>query len=329
MSDLCPKHMVFGPCADVASDGGCEVPGIRCPFVEQPAPRWVAMRTATASQMVPAISRPMLMSELPEPGNDGPAIRAIARRLADGATIDAVLFGDTNFSRVRFPPSYRAALVESEGLKAWPGMNARDRNRVALEGELAALAEIGVAGVHCVTGNHTHSGHRPDAQPVFDLDSTRLASLAAGMGHTVSIGASPHTKPVEQRPARTADKAFAGASWAFIDQPIDPDEVDRFIRAVRLAGATGLRFAAVVTVPLFADDLVRLLAYPNARVPAGWGEAMSGAFPAPGVELATALCRRLLAVDGLDGVLLGATCGPEHAAAAADAFINVAGQLRG
>ena len=105
------------------------------------------------------------------------------------------------------------------------------------------------------------------------------------------------------------------------------DEVGRFIRAVRLAGAHGFRFAAVGTVPLFADDLVRLLAYPNARVPAGWGEAMSGAFPTPGSDLATALCRRLLRVDGLDGVLLGATCGPEHAAAAADAFID--GQLRG
>ena len=327
MSDVCPKRMEFGPCADVSADGDCEVPGIRCPFISHPAPRWVATPPSLPPTLPPLL-RPLVMSELPEPGNDGAAIRAIARRLADGATVDAVLFGDTNYSRVRFPPSYRAILVESEGLRAWPGLNARDRNRVALEGELAALAEIGVAGVHCVTGNHTQSGHRPDAQPVFDLDSTRLASLAAGMGHTVSIAASPHTTPVDQRPVRTADKAFAGASWAFIDQPVDPDEVDRFIQAVRLAGATGLRFAAVVTVPLFADDLVRLLAYTNARVPAGWGEAMSRAFPTPGPDLALAFCRRLLRLDGLDGVLLGATCGPEHAEAAADAFIHVAGQLR-
>ena len=93
--------------------------------------------------------------------------------------------------------------------------------------------------------------------------------------------------------------------------------------------ALDLRFAVVVTVPMFADDLVRLLAYPNARVPTGWGEAMSRAFPVPGVELAADLCTQMLRVDGVDGVLLGGTCGPEHAVAAADAFLEVAGRLRG
>ena len=269
------------------------------------------------------------MSELPEPCNDGAAIRTVARRLAAPGVIDAVLFGDTNFARVRFPPSYRAALVQQEGLQAWPGLNARDRNRVALEGELAAMADLGVAGVHIVTGNHTISGDRPDAQPVFDLDSTRLGALAAGMGLQVSVAASPHTIPTDQRPARTADKAAAGAVWAFIDQPVDPDEVAGFVAAVRAAGAAFLRFAVVVTVPVFADDLIRLLAYPNARIPAGWGEAMSRATPVAGTSLALALSRHLLAVDGVDGVVLGATCGPEHASAAADAFIEVAQQLRG
>lgn len=137
------------------------------------------------------------------------------------------------------------------------------------------MADLGVAGVHVVTGNHTLSGDRPDAQPVFDLDSTRLAALAVGTGLQVSVAASPHTIPTDQRPARTADKAAAGAAWAFIDQPVDPDEVAGFVAAVRAAGAASLRFAVVVTVPVFADDLFRLLAYPNARVPAGWGAAMS------------------------------------------------------
>lgn len=49
----------------------------------------------------------------------------------------------------------------------------------------------------------------------------------------------------------------------------------------------------------------------------------------PGVDLAADLCEQMLRVDGVDGVVLGATCGPEHAIAAADAFLDVAGRLRG
>lgn len=139
MTDACPKRMLFGPCADLDADGVCEVPGIRCPFVTNPAPRWAVSATTPDA---PAPIRPLVMSELPEPGNDGAAIRAVARRMAAGGVIDAVLFGDTNFARVRFPPSYRAALVQQEGLRVWPGLNARDRNRVALEGERRWLISV-------------------------------------------------------------------------------------------------------------------------------------------------------------------------------------------
>ncbi|MER3482437.1 MAG: methylenetetrahydrofolate reductase, partial [Meiothermus sp.] len=85
-----------------------------------------------------------------------------------------MLLGDHGGARVQFPPAYRAMLVKRTGLEPWVGLNCRDRNRVALEAELAALKHLGVAGVHAVTGDHPVSGHRPDALPVFDLDSAQL-----------------------------------------------------------------------------------------------------------------------------------------------------------
>ena len=119
--------------------------------------------------------------------------KALTASQVDNPTGD--LLGDHGAERVHFPPSYRARLLADEGVAAWPGVNCRDRNRVALEGELAACADAGVAGVHCVTGDHPALGHRPDAMPVFDLDSTDLTALARREGLRVSVAHAPASPP--------------------------------------------------------------------------------------------------------------------------------------
>jgi methylenetetrahydrofolate reductase (NADPH) len=338
----CPKRMEYGPCADLGANGECEVspdaggPG-RCTLIDKPLVRWSKTPSTTTTPAHPLIKsgRPLVMTELPDFVQEGSEIKRITRELA--GHVDAVLFGDANWQRVKFPPSYRAALVQSEGLAAWPGINARDRNRIALEGELLALADLGVAGVHCVTGNHTVSGHRPDAAPVFDLDSTRLTALAAQMGHTVSIAASPHTLPVEGRPIRTADKAAAGASVCMVDQPSTGNELTAFISAVRSNGATALTFMPVITVVLSMEDFYRWSQYPNARIPSRWQEAFREADKKTlnarqveqlGRQLALQLAEELLAVEHVRGVLFGATADPTRADDVVAAFRDVCSSVR-
>ena len=145
---------------------------------------------------------------------------------------DAALFGDAGWARVQLPPSYRAALVAGEGLRPWAGLNCRDRNRVALEAELHGLADVGAA-VHCVTGDHTELGHRPDAQPVFDLDSTQLAALAAAAGLLVSVAENPVAAPVELRPARAAEKAKAGAQVCIVNHAGTAERLRAFVSATQ------------------------------------------------------------------------------------------------
>lgn len=331
--------MQYGPCADVGEQGGCEVPHsaggpLMCPFVSA-AERGGLLRYpgdgktgAPSAVSAPHSAKPLLFTEFPDVGCDSKATRSVAKLLA--GHVDAVLFGDTNWNRVQFPPSYRAALLGQEGLAAWPGLNARDRNRVALEGELRALHDIGVAGVHCVTGNHTFSGNRPDAAPVFDLDSTRLTALASSIGLTVSVAASPHTMPTSARPLRTFDKALAGASWCMIDQPGDPSEVAAFIGKVRACGSTTLAFMPVVTIVTSLDDLDRWQQYPNARIPLGWREKLAGASNVAdiGRALAVELAKRLLHLDGVSGILLAATGATSAANEIAPLFRETTAELR-
>ncbi len=323
--------MVYGPCADVGTDGSCEVPTASggpgaCTFLHV-APRFGSGNMAIAKP--PSMPcAPLILSELPENENSSAEFSRTARRLVD--SVDAVLFGDANWMRVRFPPSYRARLLHDVGLGAWPGLNARDRNRVALEAELAALADLGVAGVHCVTGNHTHSGHRPDAAPVFDLDSTRLTELAASYGHRISVAASPHTPPTHLRAARTAGKAAAGATVCMVDQPSTAAELARFIAETRAHGAADLGFVPVVSVVFERDDFVRWSQYPNARIPSGWAERIADAndVAATGAELAMELTESLLRVDGTVGVLLASTASPDQCDRVADTFAALAVDLR-
>ena len=209
----CPKHMEYGPCGGVEFDGSCEVSPHRCVFLDLPTVRW---HGAAPSPVVPGRGSPD--SVLPDAADAGAgavsagavAMRARMRtgpvvvadfpaRALDAASIaecgqilsgsvDAELAGDAGSARVQFPPAYRATLIHATGLQVWSGFTCRDRNRVAMEGELAALAHVGVAGVHCVTGDHTRTGSRPDAAPVFDLDSTQSASLAASRNIGMSSG---------------------------------------------------------------------------------------------------------------------------------------------
>lgn len=155
----CPKHMVFGPCGGVRADGSCEIGG-PCAFVGPGAVvapavpvATVALPTAAAEQLRSLMERrQIVVVDLPSAGPDADLERRLASTLA--GHVDAALLGDAPWARLQFPPAVRAGLVAQQGLRPWCGLNCRDRNRVALRAELAALAATGVGAVHCVTGDY-------------------------------------------------------------------------------------------------------------------------------------------------------------------------------
>ena len=180
----CPKDMTYGPCGGVSADGACEVGPFACVFLDRDVVSWKETARHAAPPVEDALvvasrSRPLVVADLADRPLDAGSTRTAVAQLT--SSVDAVLFGDTGWARVQLSPAYRASVIAAEGMRPWAGLNCRDRNRVALEGELAALADVGAA-VHCVTGDHTAIGHRPEARAVFDLDSTELASLAARRG---------------------------------------------------------------------------------------------------------------------------------------------------
>ncbi|MFT4122927.1 MAG: methylenetetrahydrofolate reductase C-terminal domain-containing protein [Microbacteriaceae bacterium] len=250
--ERCPKRMTYGPCGGVGFAGECEVSPQRCSFVDLETVRWHGVEADAPpgrSDPVPAPRPParadwmrgrlaagrVVVADLPARALDADSLAECAGILV--GSVDAVLAGDSGSARVQFAPSYRAQLLRAAGMDVWSGLNCRDRNRVALEGELAALAHAGVAGVHCVTGDHTRTGARPDAAPVFDLDSTGLASIARAAGHLVSVAEAPATPPVARRAARLVEKARAGAEVCFVNHAGGAGPVADFVAAARAQAA--------------------------------------------------------------------------------------------
>lgn len=325
----CPKHMVHGPCGGVREDAQCELGDRPCPFVGTPTVRWAGATAVaqTRPPMLRAEAAPFVLADLPHVPLDARAVSAAAAALAGHA--DAVLFGDTGWARTQLPPSYRAMLVAREGLLPWAGLNCRDRNRVALEAEVAALADVG-AVVHCVTGDHTELGHRPEAKPVFDLDSTALAALAASYGVVVSVGENPVAPPVERRAARLVEKVRAGAAVCVVNHPGTPERVAAFIGAARASGVGDIAF--LVCVPLVASEagLALLQTFTGLALPPGYLETISYADdPASaGIDAAIAFAHDVLAIDGVQGVDLSSAVPPGEEEAALAAIATVCDAIR-
>lgn len=331
--------MTHGPCGGVEPDGQCELGDRRCVFVDGPVVPWLGPAPARVGASQPAVTadpllalagvRPIVLADLPDRPHDARSVRHAAAALAEH--VDATLFGDAGWARVQFSPSYRAALVASEGLRPWAGLNCRDRNRVALEAELHALADAGAA-VHCVTGDHTNLGDRPDAQPVFDLDSTQLAALARVAGLLVSVAENPVAPPLEWRPARAAEKAKAGAQVCIINHAGTVERLRGFVSATQaLPGGEHLRFLACVPLVTTVEGLALIRTFTALALPPGFVETIEAArdpFVA-GVDQAVRFATAALDVPGIVGVDLGAVYPPGSEDRAIAATIAVAQALRG
>ncbi|MFT4307538.1 MAG: methylenetetrahydrofolate reductase C-terminal domain-containing protein [Microbacterium sp.] len=321
----CPKAMSYGPCGGVEADGSCEVRPQPCVFLDAALPvRWPVRPPgdgpAAGDVLTPAglqvqeimARRPLVITGFPVRAMRSEDVAAVADVLRGRA--DAVLSGDAGRARVQFPPAYRALLMTRAGMRAWMGVNARDRTRVALEEELASLREIGVAGVHCVTGDHTLTGDRPDAKPVFDLESTTLLPRARAHGLLASFAESPAAPPTRLRGGRVREKQRAGGQLCLTQYCGDAAEAADFVALCRQAGAST---PVLPGIPLVVDRAgAQLLAsFHAAKLPTGYLDRLFSArdVRAEGIRLAVDYGRALLEVAGVGGVVVagGAAIGAE------------------
>lgn len=119
-------------------------------------------------------------------------------------------------------------LLKDEGLEPVLQITGRDRNRIAIQGELLAAGVFGIKNVLALTGDHTVVGDHPKAKPVYDLDSVGILQAATTLmsGKDMSdndlagtpsyyLGAcvTPRFEPIEAQILKMEKKIKAGAKF--------------------------------------------------------------------------------------------------------------------
>ena len=69
-------------------------------------------------------------------------------------------------------------MLAREGIEPILQLTCRDRNRIALQGDLMGAAASGVNNLLLLTGDDPKAGDQPETKPVFDVDSTTLTAMA-------------------------------------------------------------------------------------------------------------------------------------------------------
>jgi methylenetetrahydrofolate reductase (NADPH) len=170
--------------------------------------------------------------------------------LAD--SVDAINTTDSSGANVHLSSLASAALLRRAGYDVVMQMSCRDRNRIALQGDLLGAAILGVKNILCITGDDVSVGDQPEAKRVFDFDSLHLLRTARTMrdqgiflsGRKMSVppalflGAveNPFAPPLHWRPERLAKKVEAGADFIQTQYVFDIRVFREFMARVRDLG---------------------------------------------------------------------------------------------
>jgi 5,10-methylenetetrahydrofolate reductase len=204
--------------------------------------------------------------------------------------VDAFNLTDSHSSRMAMSPAAVAHLLADLGIESILQITCRDRNRIALQGDLLAAHALGASNVLCMSGDPPKNGDHPDAKPVFDIDAIGLlraiSSLQAGtdLGGNELKGvpafcagavANPGADDLAKELGRLEEKLQAGAVFFQTQAVYDPSVFERFVKAVEqyeapiLAGFIMLKSAKMARN--FNDNL------PGVCVPEWIIKALDGA----------------------------------------------------
>jgi 5,10-methylenetetrahydrofolate reductase len=187
--------------------------------------------------------------------------------------VDAINAVDASGANCHMSSVGICALLTRMGYAPVLQVACRDRNRIAIQGDILGAAAMGVANVLCLTGDGVQAGDQPGALPVFDLDSISLLETARSMrdeakflsGRKITspphiflgAAANPFAPPYPYRALRLAKKVQAGAQFVQTQYCFDVPMFQDFMRQVRDLGLHQRCFILVGVGPLASAKAAR------------------------------------------------------------------------
>ena len=218
-------------------------------------------------------------TELNPPDSANPEDVYERARVFDG-WVDAINAVDASGANCHMSSVGICALLTRMGYAPVFQISCRDRNRIAIQGDVLGAAAMGVANVLCLTGDGVQAGDQPGAKPVFDLDCMSLLETIRTMRDeqtflsgrklttppAVFLGAAinPFAPPVDFRPLRLAKKIAAGAQFVQSQYCFDVPMFREYMKRVRDLGLHEQCFILCGVGPLASAKTARCI---RANVP--------------------------------------------------------------
>ena len=204
-------------------------------------------------------------TELAPPDSADPEDVYKRARVFDGY-VDAINATDGSGANCHMSSLAVCALLTRVGYAPIMQISCRDKNRIAIQGDILGGAAMGVANMLCLTGDGVQAGDHPQAKPVFDLDCVSLLDIARTLrddhhfqsGRKISyaprvfLGAAenPSGLPYAWRPRRLAKKVAAGAQFIQTQYCYDLPLLRSFMDQVEGLGLIGNVFILAGVGPL-------------------------------------------------------------------------------
>ncbi|EDZ48231.1 methylenetetrahydrofolate reductase [Rhodobacterales bacterium Y4I] len=262
-----------------------------------------------------------ITAELNPPDSADPAdVYDAARPL--GEVADAINATDASGANCHMSSIGISALLTRAGYSPVYQISCRDRNRIAIQGDVLGAAAMGVSNVLCLTGDGVGVGDQPGAKPVFDFDSLSLLRTIRTMrderkflsGRTITnppllfLGAAenPCIPPYEWRPERLAKKVEAGAEYIQTNYIYDVPLFEKFMARVRDMGLDKKVFILAGVGPLASARAARWMRsnVPGIHIPDAVIDRMEKA-DKPGQEgkkICVELIQQMREIAGVSGV---------------------------
>ncbi len=205
--------------------------------------------------------------------------------------------------------------LKAAGIEPILQITGRDRNRMAILGDVLSAASFGIDTVLALTGDHPVVGDCKQSKPVYDLDSVGILRMLSGMEETgtdcggnaltatprLFKGASvtPVYEPMILQIHKLKQKVDAGARYIQTQGIFDTESLKRFLDAVEkaqidvpiMAGIIPLKSAGMAK---FMNANVPGIAVPQAQIDQLASARERGIRPAElGIDLAAALIAKI------------------------------------
>ncbi len=217
----------------------------------------------------------VILAEMEPPkGTDVSAMVASATTIK--RMVDAFVVPEMNNAVMRLSSLGGALLLQTKGLETVMQVCCRDRNRLALQGDLLAAHALGVPNVMAVTGDEITHGDHHQAKAVYDIDLLELLTAIKTMqtgrdlagvdlkgapqflvGATVKV--TNDAAVLKQELADLDQKIAAGARFFTTQAVFDVEALEKFRQQV------GKRQAAIIPTVMLLKS-VGMARYINAHM---------------------------------------------------------------